>query len=154
MPHNAVGWEAVQINSGLSPLDFAAEVYRHRNVPKEEREAIKESGKDIRSKYRYQPSGFYTYASAIEGNGKFWYPTPSECRMCCSVMNPPGHQYPFVYQRHCRTIRHIAILFNVSERELARVLGLSPTVNNCANCGKFRPAADYLCKVCRASIAA
>lgn len=150
MPRNPVGWERIQIDSGLSPLDFAAEVYRHRNVPKEEREAIAAAGKNIRAKYRYQPSGFYTYQSAIEGNGKFWYPTPTECRMCCSVMAPPGHQYPYVYQRHCRTAHHIANLFDVWEQELLFVLGLRQTpANNCANCGKFRPVDDYICRLCR-----
>ena len=41
----------------------------------------------------------------------WWYPSPEEERPCCREV-PKG---PYTLLKHCRTLKHIANLFNVPE---------------------------------------
>jgi len=55
--------------------------------------------------------------------GKFdsagrWYPSRSEVRGCCERIRSPSRRWPYSLMLHCRTAKHVAALFNVSERTL------------------------------------
>jgi len=55
--------------------------------------------------------------------GKFdsagrWYPSNSEVRDCCERIRSPSRRWPYSLMLHCRTAKHVAALFNVSERTL------------------------------------
>lgn len=142
-----ISWDKEVVRSGLTPLDFAAKVYKERNRTKEERE---KGGYGI-----YQPIGFKIGVDARKWSGKdmrFWYPHPDEVRPCCQGLAQPKTQYPWIYQRHCRTIRHVALLFNTDENDLREAVGKSVTRNRCVTCGKFRLADDYICKSCRKAL--
>ena len=51
-------------------------------------------------------------------NGNRWYPDEDEKRICCSLIRHPSREYPFSLMAHCRTMIHIAKLFDVYEWEL------------------------------------
>lgn len=94
------------------------------------------------------PQGF-----RVGKNAFFWVPHPRETRECCTDLS--GHvqgifRWPYTYYKHCCTIRHVAMLVGVEERELARVTGKrKKEPNRCAQCHLFRKDDDYLCGSCR-----
>lgn len=49
-----------------------------------------------------------------------WYPSDGESCGCCSSVRSPSRAWPYSYMIHCRTAKHIANLYGVSERELKR----------------------------------
>lgn len=49
-----------------------------------------------------------------------WYPADEEVRDCCVNIRTPSRNHPHSYLNHCRTIKHIAQLFGVSESELRK----------------------------------
>ena len=51
-----------------------------------------------------------------------WYPNKGEVRPCCQSIREPSRRYPYSLLRHCRSIRHIARLYDVSEGELRRAV--------------------------------
>lgn len=58
-------------------------------------------------------------------DGKFdgakrWYPSDAERCECCDSVRSPSRAYPFSYMVHCRTIGHIAALYNVDVKDLRR----------------------------------
>jgi hypothetical protein len=141
MAWRAQDWQKIRANSGLPPLEFAAAVYSHRNLSDEQR---KQDGWP--AIYPYQPFGFKV------GGFKMWYPHPLEVRPCCQAIEVPHPAYPWTYQRHCRTARHVAALVDVTEQALLAHLGIRVGQARCAQCSRFRPADDYLCGVCRKNI--
>lgn len=138
-------WEDRQSASGLGVVEFATAVYEDRNVaiPKDATEDQKIALWRAR---KYSPVGVYT-------KGKVWYPAPCEVRLCCQEMEPPILAFPWAYQRHCRTIKHVAALFGLEELELARHMGVRADQARCAECSRFRPQDDYLCSHCRKRLA-
>lgn len=59
-------------------------------------------------------------------DGKFdkasrWYPSVDEEQTCCTVRSP-SRSYPFSLMVHCRTIKHIATKYGLSELELLRAV--------------------------------
>src|SRR4051794_33990625 len=89
--------------TGETFLNFAIRVYHDRQL------------KDYKER-RFPPRG----VRVGKGKTAIWYPVPYEVRSCCWGVAPPDWRYPWVYQRHCRTARHVAMLFNVDERDIVR----------------------------------
>jgi len=61
----------------------------------------------------------------VHPDGKFdnasrWYPSDSERCGCCDAVRSPSRAWPYSYMIHCRTAKHIANLYSVSETELKR----------------------------------
>lgn len=138
-------WKDRQIASGLEVIEFAAAVYKDRNVPiPKDSTAIQKAA--IWRNRKYAPMGIYA-------KSKIWYPVPYEVRSCCQEMTPPMLSFPYAYQRHCRTIKHVAALFDLEELELSRYLGVRSDQARCAECSRFRPKDDYLCNYCRQNLA-
>lgn len=52
--------------------------------------------------------------------GGRWYPSEAETQPCCSSIRSPSRAWPHSLNRHCRTIRHIARLFDISAADLRR----------------------------------
>ncbi|KON48494.1 hypothetical protein [Mariprofundus ferrooxydans] len=67
-----------------------------------------------RSCYSSHPDGRFD-------NAKRWYPSASEERFCCDDIRPPSRAYPSSLNKHCRSIKHIAALYDVDETILRRV---------------------------------
>lgn len=51
-----------------------------------------------------------------------WVPYISEHAACCDAIAPPNRRNPTTLLRHCVTIRHIAAIHGVEERELRRTM--------------------------------
>lgn len=77
-------------------LDQAIDCYLHRQARRE------------------NPSGEFD-------NAKRWYPCPdTEKQACCSAIRSPSREWPYSLNRHCRSMNHIARLFDVDLRFLKR----------------------------------
>ena len=55
-----------------------------------------------------------------------WYPSASEGQSCCHQVRQPTRSYPWSLMVHCRTARHIACLYDVSEADLRKAGRKSP----------------------------
>lgn len=53
-------------------------------------------------------------------SGGRWYPAPSEWRPCCDHVRSPSRHWPWSLMAHCRTMKHVAWLYGVTESELRR----------------------------------
>lgn len=53
-------------------------------------------------------------------NGGRWYPDEEEIHECCSYVRSPSRSYPLSLNQHCRTLNHVAQLFNVDSKELRK----------------------------------
>lgn len=122
----------------LTHLDFAYEVYLDRQEKNPQ-------------KRRWAPLGVRVpFGNKAKGtSGYYWYPLPSEVRGCCTDIAPPTFRYPYVFQRHCRTARHVAMLFNVDERHLTALFSARGKQSRCAECKRFILSDDYICGRCR-----
>lgn len=58
-----------------------------------------------------------------DGGGR-WYPSEAERQDCCNVVRTPSRAWPWSYMIHCRTLKHVAALNQLSERELRSALAL------------------------------
>jgi hypothetical protein len=48
-----------------------------------------------------------------------WYPNPKEVRECCQKLKSvPSLQRPYLYQDHCRTLKHCAMLAGLDPKEV------------------------------------
>jgi hypothetical protein len=54
---------------------------------------------------------------AFDDGGRF-YPSEKEVRDCCAGIRAPSRAFPFSLMKHCRTVKHIAKLYEVSEKDL------------------------------------
>ena len=57
----------------------------------------------------------------IDSGGR-WYLSENEKCSCCQRIREPSKGYPWSLLKHCRTITHIASLFNVNDRELRKLI--------------------------------
>jgi hypothetical protein len=55
-----------------------------------------------------------------EWRERTWFPSPQERRECCAAITLPAN--PQALENHCRTQRHIALLFDVPLEELKRAV--------------------------------
>ena len=80
----------------MTKLDKAAETWYLRNV-----------------KYRYHIPGVVVWSTGTRCKPK-WFPIPSEVQDCCKKIKLPSSIFPYSLLDHCRTIKHIAEMFDVS----------------------------------------
>lgn len=55
----------------------------------------------------------------FDKQGRF-YPSEKETCSCCNSVRSPSKRFPYSYMTHCRTITHVAHLFDVDLNELRR----------------------------------
>src|SRR5262249_53516360 len=48
--------------------------------------------------------------------GSRFYPSEKEARDCCETIRAPSRAFPFSLMKHCRTIKHVVRLYNVTEK--------------------------------------
>jgi hypothetical protein len=48
--------------------------------------------------------------------GSRFYPSEKEARDCCATIRAPSRAFPMSLMKHCRTIKHVAKLYGVTER--------------------------------------
>ena len=53
----------------------------------------------------------------FDEGGRF-YPSEKEVRDCCANIRAPSRAFPFSLMKHCRTIKHVAKLYDVTESEV------------------------------------
>jgi hypothetical protein len=51
-----------------------------------------------------------------------WWPSKDERRDCCSSIREPSGNWPWSLMQHCRTVVHVAQLYDVDESELRRAV--------------------------------
>ena len=68
-----------------------------------------------RQAQQVQPEGGYDEAGR-------WNPAANEIHRCCLAVRDPVRRYPDGMLRHCRTLKHVAQLYDVDEGELRRAL--------------------------------
>jgi hypothetical protein len=51
-----------------------------------------------------------------------WYPADQERQSCCEYIRRPSCAWPWSLMVHCRTLRHVAHVCGVDERELRRAV--------------------------------
>jgi hypothetical protein len=51
-----------------------------------------------------------------------WYPDPDERRDCCDSIRSPSRRFPYSLMLHCRTLKHIAKLYDVEEKQLRELV--------------------------------
>lgn len=115
--------------AGRTPLEFAIEVYLDRQ------------DRGNRRRF-YAPWGLST-------KNKLWIPFPTEVRSCCTVVGLPTMKYPWALHRHCRSARHVAMLFDVDERHILNAVEQPRIRSRCCECNRFVRADDYICGRCR-----
>lgn len=176
-------WTLWQQGSGKSPLEYAAQIYEYRNLSREVYKSLRSdppSSKDRAALNNYHTLQLFVSGAKAQGvwipspNKQFktWYPLPVEVRPCCQEMELIRPEYGWALHKHCRTLKHVAMLFDVEEKDLRKELGINkPTPKRCENCSRFaspdspycgyclttkcaectRPRVnkDYLCKTCR-----
>jgi hypothetical protein len=58
---------------------------------------------------------FHHPDGTFDEGGRF-YPSEKEARDCCATIRAPSRAFPFSLMKHCRTIKHVANLYDVTER--------------------------------------
>ena len=53
-------------------------------------------------------------------NAGRWYPTVFERKECCDHIRRPTRRFPWSLRDHCKTVKHVARLFEVDPVELRR----------------------------------
>ena len=51
-------------------------------------------------------------------DGERFYPSEKEWRDCCAGIRAPSRAFPFSLMKHCRTAKHVAKLYGVTEKDL------------------------------------
>ncbi|MHB1872037.1 MAG: hypothetical protein ACYCT1_14455 [Steroidobacteraceae bacterium] len=57
---------------------------------------------------------------SYEGGQRWWPDEERERRCCCVGLRAPSHSWPYSLRNHCRTLGHIAELFDVLPQDLRR----------------------------------
>src|ERR1700740_2693187 len=53
----------------------------------------------------------------FDEGGRF-YPSAKEARDCCANIRTPSRAFPFSLMKHCRTAKHVAKLYGVTEKSV------------------------------------
>ena len=73
----------------------------------------------------------YEYARrqsrAVHPDGNFdrggrWYPTDDEKQKCCASIRQPSRAWPYTLMSHCRSMAHVAALYDVDARDVRRAV--------------------------------
>lgn len=70
--------------------------------------------------FRRKNKTSHPYGS-FKNNGT-WLPSDKEKQSCCDSIRTPSVKYPYSLMTHCRTIEHIANLYNVDKKELKQAI--------------------------------
>lgn len=54
-------------------------------------------------------------------NAQRWYPSEAEHCECCDAIRSPSRAWPYTLNKHCRSIQHVAHLYDVDARELRKL---------------------------------
>jgi hypothetical protein len=57
--------------------------------------------------------------------GGRWYPSEREQRECCAFIRSPSRAWPYSLMKHCRSVEHVAALFDIDPRILRRAVRLA-----------------------------
>lgn len=63
-----------------------------------------------------------THPSGSFDKGGRWYPDDSERAECCDSIRCPSRSHPYSYMVHCRTAKHVSILYNIQQKDLNKCL--------------------------------
>lgn len=73
-----------------------------------------------------------THPAGKFDKGGRWYPSEDEYCDCCRSIRTPSRAWPYSLMVHCRTMEHIAHLYNVDLRELRRAVRQARKVEQAA----------------------
>ena len=51
-----------------------------------------------------------------------WYPNTDEECSCCANIRTPSRAYPLSYNKHCRSLQHVANLYDVEVKALRKAV--------------------------------
>lgn len=68
-----------------------------------------------RQERRAHPDGIF------DGVGR-WYPSEAEERPCCDYIRRPSGRWPYSLLTHCRSVAHVAALYNADPKEVRRAI--------------------------------
>lgn len=54
--------------------------------------------------------------------GGRWYPGEGEEQPCCDRIRRPSRAWPYTLMTHCRSLPHIAALYNVDPKDVRRAV--------------------------------
>jgi len=78
----------------------------------------------LRAAYEYvrrQSRGTHP-AGTFDSAGR-WYPLPeAEEQKCCASIRQPSRAWPYTLMSHCRSMAHVAALYNVDARDVHRAV--------------------------------
>jgi len=57
----------------------------------------------------------------FDGVGR-WYPGEGEEQPCCARIRRPSGRWPYSLLTHCRSVSHIAALYNVDPKDVRRAV--------------------------------
>ena len=57
----------------------------------------------------------------FDGVGR-WYPSEAEEQPCCDYIRRPSGRWPYSLLTHCRTLPHVAALYNADPKEVRRAV--------------------------------
>jgi hypothetical protein len=75
--------------------------------------AVKEAAREYLERRQRQiyPEGHFDRAGR-------WYPSPDEWQRCCDGVSGPSRARPYRLLAHCRTMKHVAKLYDVDPKRL------------------------------------
>lgn len=59
------------------------------------------------------PSGHFN-------RGGRWFPDAREEAECCAHIRPPSRAYPYSLMQHCRSLKHLAMLYRIEPKALRK----------------------------------
>jgi len=62
---------------------------------------------------RTNPDGYFDKAGR-------WYHSDTEYCNCCDYVRSPSRSWPYSYIKHCRSVEHVASLYQVNALDLKR----------------------------------
>ncbi len=85
-------------------------------VSTEYSEALERAAEEFegRQQHTRQPIGYY------QGGQRWWPDETRERRWCCSGLREPSYSWPNSLRNHCRTLAHVAEVFQVLPEDLRR----------------------------------
>jgi hypothetical protein len=60
------------------------------------------------------------HPNGVFDNLSRWEPIGNEAQDCCNAIRPPSANYPYSLLLHCRSLKHIARLYQVDEKALRK----------------------------------
>lgn len=66
------------------------------------------------------------HLSGTFDNAGRWHPDEDEWQSCCRAIRSPSRAYPYALMTHCRSVAHVAALYDVDTPALRRALRSMP----------------------------